>query len=79
MGPNRCHPCGAFAVLSLSPPDLEGSQKAPQESHDDGSEAFPKFGQIVDDLKACFNSENYYKNEPEIVKTHTQIIAQMYN
>ena len=68
MGPKKCPPRVHPAVLSGSAADPEGSQKAPQGAPDDGSDALPKFGQIFDDFRTYFSSENEPKNEPEIVK-----------
>ena len=66
-----------LAVLSLSPPDPEGSQKAPQGAPDDGSDALSNFRQIFDDFRTYFSSENDPKNEPEIVKKYIQIMAKL--
>ena len=59
---------GTPAVFSGIVAGPEGSQKAPQGSPDDGSEGFPNFGLILDDVMSYFTSENDLKNEFEIVK-----------
>ena len=76
MGSKKCPPRGTPAVLSGVGAGPEGSQKAPQGSPDDGSEAFPKFSQIFDDFGLYFSSENDPENEPNIIKKYVQIMKQ---
>ena len=78
MGPKKCPPCRHPADFPGSPPDPEGSQKAPQGTSDDGSDALPKFGRIFDDFRTYFSFENDPKNEPEIVKKYIKIMAKLF-
>lgn len=53
------------------------AKRLPKGASDDCSDALPKFGQIFDDFRAYFSSENDPTNEPEIVKKYTQIMVQI--
>ena len=54
------------------------AKRLPKGAPDDGSDALPKFGQMFDDFRAYFSSENDPKNEPEIVKKYIQIMAKFF-
>ena len=62
-----------------APRTQKEAKRLPKGAPDDGSDALPKFGQIFDDFRAYFSSENDSKNEPEIIKKCTQIMVQIFD